>query len=220
MVAKIITVANTKGGCGKTTIALQIALARALKKKDVWFVDGDRQQTATMALALRAAQKNKVSLASASYSDGTLLRSQVLLQQDRWDTIVIDVGGFDSSTMRAALSIADVVIVPFQPRNFDVWGLAPLTKLLQEISDLRGGINAYALMNCAEPNKESVDNKDAQSSLADFPILKLLRTMICRRKAFANSSGFGLSVRELKNKDPKATAEIDALMNEIFEENE
>ena len=97
MTAKIIAVANTKGGCGKTTIALQIAIARALKKKDVWFVDGDRQQTATMALSLRAAQKkNSTTLACASYSDGNLLRSQVLLQRDHFDTIVIDVGGFDS----------------------------------------------------------------------------------------------------------------------------
>ena len=39
----IITVGNTKGGVGKTTIAVNLAIARALAGRDVWLIDGDRQ---------------------------------------------------------------------------------------------------------------------------------------------------------------------------------
>ena len=53
MAAKIIAVASTKGGVGKTTIALQLAINRSLRGGDVWLVDGDRQKTSMMALALR-----------------------------------------------------------------------------------------------------------------------------------------------------------------------
>ena len=46
----IITVGNTKGGVGKTTIALNLAIARALQGRDVWLIDGDRQGTAQTAI--------------------------------------------------------------------------------------------------------------------------------------------------------------------------
>ena len=39
----IVTVGNTKGGVGKTTIAVNLAIARALAGRDVWLIDGDRQ---------------------------------------------------------------------------------------------------------------------------------------------------------------------------------
>jgi chromosome partitioning protein len=42
----IVTVGNTKGGVGKTTLAFQLALARALSGRDVLLVDGDRQGSA------------------------------------------------------------------------------------------------------------------------------------------------------------------------------
>ena len=59
MKPKIIAVAATKGGVGKTTIALQLAIAKAKKGADVWLIDGDRQRTATIALTLRDSQKVK-----------------------------------------------------------------------------------------------------------------------------------------------------------------
>ena len=59
----IITVGNTKGGVGKTTLAVQIAIARALAGRDVWLIDGDRQGTAAAAIAARKAGASLVSCA-------------------------------------------------------------------------------------------------------------------------------------------------------------
>ncbi|WP_294253573.1 ParA family protein [Propionivibrio sp.] len=50
----IVTVGNTKGGVGKTTIAVNLAIARALAGRDVWLIDGDRQGTAQTSISLRA----------------------------------------------------------------------------------------------------------------------------------------------------------------------
>ena len=47
----ILTVGNTKGGVGKTTLAVQIAISRARAGRDVWLIDGDRQATAVAAVA-------------------------------------------------------------------------------------------------------------------------------------------------------------------------
>ena len=216
MIPKIIAVANTKGGVGKTTVALQIAIARALQGKDVWFVDGDRQQTALMALTLRENQKVKAQISCASYPNGTLLSKQVLLQADKWDTIVIDVGGYDSATMRSALGVCDILIVPYQPRTFDTWALSQMSTLIDEVASIRRGeFPVYAILNCADPN-DSADNREAVQALTDFPNIQLLGCPLCRRKAYATASGFGLGVSELKVKDSKAIAEVRRLVKAIF----
>ena len=139
MAPKIITVANTKGGVGKTTVALQIAVARAMQGKDVWYVDGDRQQTGLMALTLRESQKVKAQISCASYPNGTLLGRQVMLQADKWDTIVIDVGGYDNTQLRTAIGVCDVLIIPFQPRTFDTWALSQMSSVVEEVSVQRKG---------------------------------------------------------------------------------
>ena len=219
MIPKIIAIANTKGGTGKTTVALQIAAARALQGKEVWYVDGDRQQTGSMALTLRATQDVPVSIKCASYSNGTLLGTQVQLQADKWDTIIIDVGGFDSTAMRMALTVCDVVLIPFQPRTFDSWALAQMSQLIDECTVLRKGVPlpAYAMINCADAT-DSSDNRDAASSLADFQNIQLLDCALCRRKAYANASGLGLGVAESKYRDTKAIAEVNLLMKALFGE--
>lgn len=218
MKPKIIAVAATKGGVGKTTIALQLSIAKAKKGADVWLIDGDRQRTATIALTLRDSQKVKPLVACASYPEGQLLKSQVQLQRDKWDAIVIDVGGFDSSTLRAALLLCDVLLVPFQPRSFDIWGLSAMSKLVQEAKTARRGrpLKAYAVLNSADTSPSGSENEDAVMALQDFPELILLDTKLCRRKAYATSSGFGMGVSELKVKDKKAMAEVNALVEAVF----
>ena len=73
----IVTVGNTKGGVGKTTLAVNIAIARALAGRDVWLVDADRQGTAQMAISIRADAGHVPGIACSQYADGPVLRSQV-----------------------------------------------------------------------------------------------------------------------------------------------
>lgn len=98
----ILTVGNTKGGVGKTTLAVQIAISRALAGRDVWLIDGDRQGTAVAAIAARADAGREPGIACAQYADGPALRAQVQQQRGKWDDIIIDAGG--------------VTVRPFAPR--------------------------------------------------------------------------------------------------------
>ena len=88
----ILTVGNTKGGVGKTTIAVNLAIARALAGRDVWLIDGDRQGTAQTAISIRAESGRVPGIACATYSDGATLRSQVQQQATKFDEIIIDAG--------------------------------------------------------------------------------------------------------------------------------
>lgn len=91
MNGKIITVGSTKGGVGKTTLALNIA--RALAGRDVWLIDADRQGTASTALAIRGEAGKLPAIATAHYAEGGQLRTQLLHQRGKFQDIVIDAGG-------------------------------------------------------------------------------------------------------------------------------
>lgn len=212
----IIAIGNTKGGVGKTTLAVQIAIARALAGRDVWLIDGDRQGTATAAIAARAEAGRQPGIACAQYPDGPTLRAQVQQQAGKWDDIIIDVGGRDSTALRAALVLADVLLVPFAPRSYDVWALDDMAGLVDEARSVRDGLKAYAVMNQADPGEHSTDNADAAAAVAEVSQFIYLPTPIRRRKAFSNASGAGLAVSELSPKDAKAAAEVAALVGAVF----
>jgi chromosome partitioning protein len=71
-----------------------------------------------------------------------------------------------------------------------------------------------AVLDIADPGI-SPDNADALAALADYPQFVGLKATITRRKAFPNAAGFGLSVDELGSPDPKASAELAALVSEV-----
>jgi chromosome partitioning protein len=212
----ILTVGNTKGGVGKTTLAVQIAIARALAGRDVWLIDGDRQGTAAAAIAARAEAGRQPGIACAQYVDGTALRGQVQQQRNKWQDIIIDAGGRDSTALRAALILSDALLVPFAPRSYDVWALDDMAALVDEAHSVRDGLRCFAVMNQADPGEQSADNADAAAAVADVPQFTYLAAPIRRRKAFSNAGGAGLSVSELTPRDPKACAELGALVELLF----
>jgi chromosome partitioning protein len=211
----ILTVGNTKGGVGKTTVALQLAISRAMAGRDVLVVDGDRQGSAQTALALRGEAGRQPALACVQYPEGRVLRDQVRHQAGKYNDVVIDAGGQDSTALRAALVLSDVLLIPFLPRSVDVWALADIAALVEEARGVRDGLRALAVLNAADPGA-SGDNLEAAAALTDYPQLELSDTPIRRRKAFANAVGAGLSVEELTPRDLKACEELAQLARNVF----
>jgi chromosome partitioning protein len=215
----IILIGNTKGGIGKSTNAVQVAVGRAIQGKDVLLVNADRQSSSSKAIGRRDEAGLTPSVTLVAYPDGDQLRTQVLRQASKYDDIIIDAGGRDSSALRHAMMIADVMLVPIAPGNFELDALEDeLVPLINEIQASRGDnpLPIYAYLNMAEANKFSSDNLDTRRSIESFPELQLLDFNIVKRKAIAAASTTGLSVREMKNKDFKAVKEIDALMAALF----
>ena len=210
----IVTVGNTKGAVGKPTLAINIAIARALAGKEVWLIDGHRQGPAQTAISIRAEAGQAPGIACATYPDGTTLRAQVQQQRDKYDDIIIDAGGRDSTSLRAALVLSDVLVVPFQPRSYDVWALNDIAALVDEARSVRDGLRAVAILNCADPGETSVDNIEAAQAVSGVPQFEYLATPIRRRKAFANAAGQGMSVLE-KFGDKKAAEEMSALISAL-----
>jgi cellulose biosynthesis protein BcsQ len=104
-------------------VATNLAVLRSVKSKDVLLIDADDQETATDFTILRNEQlPNGAGYTSIKLS-GSAVRTEVLQLSDKFKDIIIDTGGRDTTSQRAALSVADVLLIPFVPRSFDVWTL-------------------------------------------------------------------------------------------------
>jgi chromosome partitioning protein len=210
----ILTLAQTKGGVGKTTLAVNLAIARAIRaKRDVLLVDADEQGTAADFTALRA-DTLPVTGYTAVQLTGAAVRNQVLAMAPKYQDIIIDAGGRDTTGLRAALTVAHVALVPFQPRSFDVWTFGKVAGLIADAKTINPALRAYAVINCADPQGD--DNREAAEELAGNPELVFLNSPIGRRKAFPNAAAQGLSVLEMPRPDSKACNELRLLADKLF----
>ena len=205
----IITVGGIKGGSGKTTVATNLTVLFAADGRDVLLVDADDQETATDFTAWR----NKSADGQAGYTaiqlSGDAVRTEVLRLAAKYDDIVIDTGGRDTTSQRAAMTVSNLYLVPFVPRSFDVWTLERVAKLIEEMRPANPALRAYAFLNRADAGGN--DNAEAAEYLKDATTIEFIDLPLGGRKAFSNAAAEGKSVTELKRKDAKAEMEIRAL---------
>lgn len=210
----VYTVGGIKGGSGKTTIATSFTVWLSKKRNDVLLIDADEQETATDFTAWRENTLSEAGYTSVKLS-GENVRTQVKNLKTKYDHIVIDTGGRDTTSQRAALFASDVLLLPFNPRSFDIWTITKVQKLLAEINAVRPiPLKTYAFLNRADVRGS--DNADAGDALKDLDFIEFIPVCIGNRKAFSNAAGRGLSVMELNPSDEKANKEIELLFETII----
>src|SRR3546814_15963719 len=102
----ILAVGNTKGGVGKTTLAVNLAVARALAGRDLMLVDGDEPGTALTFTELRAERLGQAGYTAVALT-GAALRSQVRPPAAKHAHIILDLGGRATGPLRAARTRPD-----------------------------------------------------------------------------------------------------------------
>jgi chromosome partitioning protein len=211
----ILVTGGIKGGSGKTTVAINLAVMRAGAGFDVLLIDADDQESASDFTALR----NKSHDAGAGYTciklTGANVRTEARRLKDKYRDIIIDTGGRDTTSQRAALTIANVLLVPFAPRSLDIWTLDKVSKVIKEVQAVNPNLTAYAFLNRADPR--GTDNREAEEILKSVSNLTFVDCPLVSRKAFGNATSAGAGVVELKPPDEKATEEIEGLYKYIFD---
>jgi chromosome partitioning protein len=209
----IVTVGNTKGGVGKTTVAINLAILRAGGGHDVLLVDGDEQGSASLFSQLRAELVGSTGYTAVGLY-GAAVRTQVRLLAPKYQDTVIDVGGRDTGSLRAALTVSDVVLIPVQPRSFDIWALDAMVALVTEAREINPELRALAFLNAADA--QGKDNAEAREAMAELAGIRALDVAIIRRKAFPNAAAQGRGVVEIRPPDTKAVEELTALADVAF----
>lgn len=213
----IVVIGGIKGGSGKTTVATNLAVIRSGEGKDVLLIDADDQETSSDFTVLR----NEVLEDGAGYTNikltGASVRTETLRLKDKYQDIIIDTGGRDTASQRAALTVANALLVPFVPRSFDIWTIEKVSNLVSEIKTVNPELKAYMFINRADPRGQ--DNEETAEVLKETEDLIFIDTPIGSRKAFSNAAAGGLGVSEIKPQDAKATEEIMKLYRYVFDIN-
>jgi len=212
----ILVCGGIKGGVGKSTVATNMTVMRANQGMDVLLVDADDQGTASDFTAVR---NETLIEQGAGYTSiklyGAAVRSEVLRMAKKYDDVVIDVGGRDTAGQRAALSMANVYVIPFLPGSFDVWTLESVGKLVEEARAFNENLKALCIINRADA--KGSDNSDAAAIAKDTPGLEFIDAPLGNRKAFRSAASNGLAVTEFKPSDSKAIAEVKKLYKLLFD---
>lgn len=209
----IIVVGGIKGGSGKTTVATNLAVLRS-KKRKVLLVDADEQKSAWDWAQER--DRCEADLLKGSFTtvcmSGKAIYSNLQRLKSDFEDIIIDTGGRDTTSQRAALCAADKFILPFKPSSIDIWTLGPIKQIINECVNTK--LKAYGIISQADAVGK--DNKEALEILKEFDVIEALECTIGNRKAFRNAAADGLGVCELFPEDKKASQEIQNLYDLIY----
>jgi chromosome partitioning protein len=210
----VFTVGGIKGGTGKTTISTNLAVWLSQRGADVLLVDADEQESASDFTAWREETKKGELGYTLVQLNGPTVRRQIEQLRPKYDHIVIDTGGRDTASQRAALFVSDVYLIPFAPRSYEIWTLSKVQALLSEIQGSRSTpLQVYSFLNKADTR--GADNNEATEVLRDNEELNFVDHSIINRKAFATAASKGLSVFEMIPTDDKAVTEVDALFSHV-----
>lgn len=209
----ILTVGGIKGGSGKTTISTNLAVMFSQSGKDVLFVDADDQGTATDFSHWRNETMNGEMGYTAIQLKGAAVRTETQKLAQKYDVVIIDTGGRDTTSQRAALVVSNILLVPFIPRSFDIWTIEKVTRLVKEAKIYNPELNACAFINRADARGSH--NDDAKNLIIDETVFTFIDAPIGNRNAVSLASSRGLGVIEYKPKDSKAIGEMEQLFKKI-----
>ncbi|MEB5477605.1 AAA family ATPase [Acinetobacter pollinis] len=204
--ALIITIANRKGGVGKTTIATNLAVALQNKGRTL-LVDADEQRSS---FKWNDYRDSKIDVISAHKNLLDVLESKV----KEYDFILIDLAGRDSEAFREALLITDKLIIPTQASLLDLDVLPYIDEQLKKVYIDNRELKTYIVINKAPTNPRSSEIEQARSYISDYPNFKLLQTVLRDRKQFRDAIVESKSVLEMQSS--KAKDEFNEMLIEIL----
>lgn len=209
----IYTIGGIKGGSGKTTLAVTLAVLLSQKGRKVLLVDADKQATATDFSQWRTESLGQTGFTSIQLAD-IQVRNEVLKMKADYDDVIIDAGGRDTASQRAALVVSDILLTPFAPKSFDIWTLEQVSELITEMQVANPDLKAYAVLNKVDYNQK--DQSEAKNYIEESGVMQVLHHCLHERKAIANAAASGLAVTEYKPRNSKAILEVEALVDEII----
>lgn len=216
---KVISVVNTKGGSGKSTIACNIAAIAASEGKKVILIDADGKQQSSMIFhtfrtnyneKLENEENKLAEYTAVSIPNNTIFKS--IPSFNDFDLVVIDAGAGDNAIVRSAISASayGILVIPCQPSPYDLNGTMDTLNLLEEARAMMD-IKAFLVLNMIFTNKRVNILKDVEESineLIESYDVEIIEPGLTNYLAYKNSVMNGMSVVEF---DAKGKAAINMM---------
>lgn len=202
-----ISLVGQKGGCGKTTAVLGLAVAAARAGHAVAVIDLDPQATAANWKDRRKEENPAVVSAQASRLRQTLDAAE----SSGVDYAFIDTAGRNDDSALSAARMADLVLIPTRPNIVEIETLGAANDLLR----LAGSPPALVVLNGIHPTA-SRQADEARRMLFQTFGLTACPIHLCHRSAYAEAPTTGRAPQEL-DPEGKAAAELDALFRFVSE---
>ncbi|MDX1968866.1 MAG: ParA family protein [Planctomycetaceae bacterium] len=205
----IIVIANSKGGVGKSTLAVHLAAWLSQQGHRVTLADCDTQQSSSEWIREAAPDVKAVRLDNPDI----ILDQLPLLDQDT-DFVVADGPGSQSDTSRALLLRADLAVVPCKASMLEIRALAKATDVLRQAQDIRKGA-PRALIVLSMVGKNYRLTKDMTDAAAGLK-LPLAKTALILRQIYADAPGQGKVVWQLGARGREAAEEVKLVFRELL----
>jgi chromosome partitioning protein len=163
-----ILVANAKGGCGKTTVATQLAAALAAAGHWTALADADRQRSSLLWLARRPAGAARIA--------GLDWTKEINLPR-RTDRLVVDAGpALRRPRIAELVKAADLVVLPVLPSTFDEAAARRFVDRLEKIGSIANGRKPLAVVgNRVRPSTRAAERLEKFFGGVGHPIVARLR---------------------------------------------
>lgn len=205
----IISVVNQKGGTGKTTVATNLAATFASKKKDVLLVDADPQQSS---LDWQRDRPEKLPQVSVIGLPSANLNKELDKLKSKYEVIIVDGGGRITASARAAVSVADFILVPTLASKPDALSTHSFfEEVVQEVAAIKGEIAGAVLFTMVKTGTLFNINAQEQIRKFGFPVFD---SLIYNRITYQEAISDGKSAIEFSAKS-KAAEEIKNLFKEL-----
>jgi chromosome partitioning protein len=214
MTAAIITVANQKGGVGKTTLSMNLAGELGRRDYRVLVVDADPQSTATRWAA--AAPDNRIFPAHVVGMQGTnsKLHREVMKFVNDFDVVVIDCPpALDSPIPASAFLISDLVLIPVIPSPPDINASMGILTLFENALYRNESLQGRLVPSICQPRTNI--NALCRDILGDLKI-PVAAAQLTYRTAYKEAMALGGTVRDTGRNRGTAMAEIHKLADEVI----